>query len=139
MMKASAAKAGKKGRMGTEILTNKCMLKGKNGKYAGFYHSDQALQAKDEPIDKTPQSTKMTQDKDKCAAAYLCMTTMPLSKNHRCIVCAFCMHPECGYELRETNQHKIPSTNVNQLCQACALGGDIKVFVKDHEVLLGHY
>ena len=130
MMQASAAKANKTGRKGMEISSNKCMLKGKNGKYAGFYLSAQALQAKGKPIDKTPQSTKMTQNKERCAAAYLCKITMPLSNRHRCIVCAFCMHPECGYELRETSQHKIPSTSVNQLCKACALGGDIKSLSK---------
>ena len=122
-----------------EISTNKCMLKGANGKYAGFYKSSQAAQARWKPIDQTPKEQHMTQMKDKCAAAYLCKTDMPLSTGHRCIICAFCMHPECGYELKATRQHPIPSTTISQICYACTLGNDIKKFVKNNEVSLGHY
>ena len=77
----------------------------------------------------------MTQDKGPCAAQYYCnCRNMPLVTRHRCAVCAFCVHPECGIELAETGAHKIPSTNVNMVCKACAHGGEMM-----NELSLRHY
>ena len=41
--------------------------------------------------------------------------------------------------MNETPSYKIPSTNVNLICQACAIGGDLKKFVNNNEISLGLY
>ena len=119
---------------------NTAMPKGSNGKYNVLYRSTFSLHADKKPEDLTPKSTVMTQNKEKCAAGYKCNAdSMPLSKLHRCVICAFCLHPECGYELSETPSYKTPSSSINLICQACSIGGDLAKFVNNNEISLGLY
>jgi hypothetical protein len=60
------------------------------------------------------------QDKDKCAAGASCKAVMdmPLTTHHRCAICAFCLHGDCGVELKETEKNKVPTSH-KAICFAC--------------------
>ena len=139
-MKAAAAKKVKPKPPKPKATMQTAMPKGTNEKYDVLYRSTLSLHAKKKPVDKTPQETIMTQNNTKCAAAYKCKAgNMPLSTLHRCIICAFCVHPECGFELTETPTYKAPSSNINLICKACTIGGDLGKFVQNNEISLGLY
>ena len=79
------------------------MPKGSNGKFDVLYRSTLSLHADKKTEDLTPKAKGMTQHNNNCTAGYKCKAgMMPLSTLHCCIVCAFCLHPECGHELSET-------------------------------------
>jgi hypothetical protein len=61
------------------------------------------------------------QDETKCAAAGACKAVegMPLATHHRCAICSFCLHEDCGVELKETEKHKVTSTSHKAICFAC--------------------
>ena len=140
MTQTAAAKKEKPKPAKPKPIMQTAMPKGASGKFDVLYRSSLFLQADKKPEDKTPKKTTMTQSMAKCAAAYTCKaSTMPLSKRHQCIICAFCLHPECGYEVNETPTYKTPSTTVNLICHACAIGGDLKKFVNNNEISLGLY
>jgi hypothetical protein len=46
------------------------------------------------------------QDRTKCAAGAKCKAVagMPLNTHHRCVVCNYCLHSDCGIELKETEK-----------------------------------
>ena len=54
-------------------------------------------------------------------------------------MCAFCLHPECRYELSETPSYRVPSSSINLVCQACSSRGDLTKFVHKEEISLGLY
>ncbi len=60
------------------------------------------------------------QQKDKCAAGASCKAVagMPLATHHRCAICAFCLHGDCGAELKNTEKHIAP-TSFKAICFAC--------------------
>ena len=123
-----------------DIGSNEEMIAGKNGKFDTFYNNSNIGKMRKKPDDRTPCAEMMTQDKGKCAAAKLCKcSNMPLSKLHRCVVCAFCLHPECGKELKATNEHKIPSSSINLICNACVKEGDMEKFIKNEEISLANF
>ena len=137
MAKATAAKDKDKKDEGGHTTTT-TMTKGKYAKYENLFSNNPQLHVEDKLKDLTEKSATMSQAKNRCASGYLCKCgNIPLATRHRCIICAFCLHPECGVELKETSQHKVPSTNINQVCAACVTGGDLKKFVKNGELSLG--
>ena len=80
-----------------------------------------------EEPNKSPTTATMTkqatiqQDRTKCAAAGKCKAVqgMPLATHHRCAICAFCMHGDCGVELKATERNKIVSTSHRAICLTC--------------------
>ena len=132
MKKKTAAKKGKKRKHKKNATIDNTMEAGKNGKYDGLYNGTKELKAQRKPQDRTPTSPHMAQDKNRCASAKYCSCKgMPLSIHHRCVVCAFSVHPECGIELQETGARRIPATSISLVCKACAEGGDMMKFVQD--------
>ena len=116
------------------------MLPGRNGKYAEYFLSHAKKEVDGTPWDRTAPEAFVTQDKEVCAAGSLCKCgNMPLVTRHRCMVCAFCLHTECGTELKETSQVKIPSTSVNQVCNACATRFSLSKLIVKGELSLGLY
>ena len=116
------------------------MPKGIHGKFDVVCKSTLTLHGSNKQVDKTLKKEKMTQSIGKCAAAYTCLAgSMPISTKQQCVLCDSCLHPECGYELNETPTYKIPSTNINLICHACTIGGDLEKFAHDNEVSLGLY
>ena len=98
--------------------SNTEMIKGQYGKYDSFYLSRfPPDKSNGTPFDITPHLEIVTQDENTCAHGDLCQCCMPLTTKHRCIICAFCLHPECGHELIETSVHKIPSTSISLVCK----------------------
>ena len=139
-MKKAAAKMTKKKPPKPKSTMHTAMPKGSNGKYDVLFRSTLSLHADQKPEDLTPETSTMTQNKAKCAAGYMCTAgSMPLSKLHRCMICAFCLHPECGHEVSETPSYKVPSSSINLVCQACSSGGDLSKFVHKDEISLGLY
>ena len=137
--KMTAKKGGKRKRKGKNG-NNVTMEEGPNRKYDKVYNEAFGFHIKLKPDDRTPASKHMTQDKRRCAAAKGCKcTSMPLSTRHRCIVCAFCVHPEYGIELEETGVHKIPSSSINLVCKSCSYEEDMDKFVSNGELSLRHY
>ena len=123
-----------------ETVPLNAMLPGENGKFADYFLSNIKNAVKGTPIDKTPSEPALTQDKTQCAAGSLCKCgTMPLATRHRCMVCAFCLHTECGVELKETSKVKAPSTSVNQVCLACTTRFKLNKLVVKGELSLGLY
>ena len=140
MKKKTAAKKEKKRKHKKHAEDNNKMEKGANGKYNGLYNSTRELKGKRKLQDRTPTSPHIAQDRNRCAAAKFCgCRDMPLSIRHRCVVCAFSLHPECGIELQETGVHRILATSINMVCKACAQGGDMMKFVQEGELSLRHY
>ena len=140
MKKKTTAKRGKKRKHKKSAVINNMMERGNNGKYDGLYNNSKELRTKRKPQDRTPTSPHIAQDLNRCAAAKFCAcNNMPLSRNHRCVVCAFSVHPECGIKLQETAAHKIPATSISLVCKACAKGGGMMKFVQDGEISLRHY
>ena len=139
MKKKTTAKRGKKRKHKKSAVINNMMERGNNGKYDGLYNNSKELRTKRKPQDRTPTSPHIAQDLNRCAAAKFCAcNNMPLLRNHRCVVCAFSVHPECGIELQVTAAHKIPATSISLVCKACAEGGGMMKFVQDGEISLRH-
>ena len=113
------------------------MEQGNNGKYDNIYKTLKST-TKGKPTD-MGKSKDMVQH-EICATGDQCRhSKMPLSTNHRCMICAFCVHTECATELRETTRHKIPSTNINLACNACITEAGLQRLVKNKELSLGNY
>ena len=120
--------------------SNADMIKGEYGKYDCFYNARFPYdKEKGTPFDITPHLEIVTQDENTCAQGKQCQCMMPLSTRHRCIICAFCLHQEWGYELIETSVHKVPSTNISLVCKACVEGANLAKFIRDDELSLSPY
>jgi hypothetical protein len=60
------------------------------------------------------------QDRTKCAAGAKCkaVACMPLNTHHRCAVCNYCLHGDCGIEQKETEKNKAPFSH-KAICFVC--------------------
>ena len=120
--------------------SNTEMIKGQYGKYDSFYLSRYPPDKNNgTPFDITPHLEIVTQDENTCAHGGQCQCSMPLSIKHRCIICAFCLHPECGHELIETSVHKISSTSISLVCKTCVAGENLQKFIREDELSLSPY
>jgi hypothetical protein len=60
------------------------------------------------------------QGRTKCAAGAKCKAVagMPLNTHHRCAVCNYCLHGDCGIEQKETEKNKAPFSH-KAICFVC--------------------